>query len=124
VQKRWTPWLPGKKRPRIPTVEGICRIARIDYFRINLYEAVILFLHSLGRYLPGRGPATAWGDCRPKPINAYTELIATKRPLAATKSRPTPRGSESSAMTHVSLNADLDQNIDPEVAQRGRNLDA
>jgi hypothetical protein len=24
----------------------------------------------------------------------------------------------------VSLNADLDQNIDPEVAQRGRNLDA
>jgi len=24
----------------------------------------------------------------------------------------------------VSLNADLDQNIDPEVTQRGRNLDA
>jgi hypothetical protein len=26
--------------------------------------------------------------------------------------------------TLVSLNADLDQNIDPEVTQRGRNLDA
>jgi hypothetical protein len=25
---------------------------------------------------------------------------------------------------HISLNADLDQNIDPEVARRGRNLDA
>jgi hypothetical protein len=27
-------------------------------------------------------------------------------------------------MTLVSLDADLDQNIDPEVVQRGRNLDA